>query len=822
MNKNIRNTFFNELLLAAFLLGAAWVFEASASGEVPRFPEPPFIATGVDSDAMVTADFNADGIPDVGSVDRDGDKIGVSLGNGDGTFQPTQIYRISLSPSDIKTADLNGDSTPDLVVPLQQDHHVAILLGNGDGTFGTPALFETRFGSYAAALGDLNGDGKVDVVVSSVTGRTQGLTVLLGNGDGTLQPPATYETGDDPHSVVLSDFNGDGHLDAAVVNTGSKTFSILLGNGDGTFAAPVSYSTPSSAPLFLVVADFNQDSHPDLAVTYDLANFNVSVFLGNADGTFQPAIDTSIGFSFARSLLAGDLNGDSIPDLVTGGDALTALLGKGDGTFEARTSYRTNSGVVTLGQFDGTGGVDALAVESRGVDGFSFISGNADGTFDASRAYPKPASPIYVTSAASADLDQDGNPDLILSAVSAYTAQGQLSVYLNTGGSLLAPRVDYLTGENTKGVAIGDLNNDGVPDLVAANQNDDSVSVLLGTGGGLFQDQVTYKVGVGEIGGPMSVVIADFNNDGAEDLATVNQFGSFSILLGVGDGSFPTFMKLASGFDPQDIAAGDLDGDGNPDLVVGPGQKIGPPRFVVSVYLGNGDGTFDARTDYAVTASNYFRVKIADVDGDTKPDLVSAGFGIDVLFNRGDGTFPGLRRSQGVSLLGSLQVGDIDGNGSLDVVLGTYDNVNGLFFGNGDGTFSASDHSFKFGVATALADFNNDGALDVADVQSSVLISLNTGGSQVDLLSSENPSHAGDKVTFTARVIPTVGSAVPTGTVEFRDGNQTLGSAELDKGKARLRTSSLSVGEHRIQASYSGDAVFVPKKSKAIMQIVQP
>jgi hypothetical protein len=244
---------------------------------------------------------------------------------------------------------------------------------------------------------------------------------------------------------------------------------------------------------------------------------------------------------------------------------------------------------------------------------------------------------------------------------------------------------------------------------------------------------------------------------------------------------------------------------------------------VVGVYLG-GDGTFDAPTDYTVTGSNYFRVKIADVDGDTKPDLLAAGFGIDALFNRGDGTFRGPRTSRGVSLLGSLQVGDIDGNGSPDVVLGTYDSVNGLFLSNADGTFSPSDHFSKFGVATTLADFNKDGALDVADVQfgSSVFISLNTGGSQVDLFSSENPSHAGDKVTFTARVIPTVGFAVPTGTVEFRDGDQKLGSAELDEGKARLSTSSLSVGRHRIQASYSGDAVFVPRKSKITAQIVQP
>ena len=235
------------------------------------------------------------------------------------------------------------------------------------------------------------------------------------------------------------------------MNTGSKTLSILLGNGDGTFATPVSYSTPSSAPLFLVVADFNQDSHPDLAVTYDVANFNVSVFLGNADGTFQPAIDTSIGFSFARSLLAGDLNGDSIPDLVTGGGALTALLGKGDGTFEAPISYRTNSGVVTLGQFDGTGGVDALAVESRGVEGFSFISGNADGTFNASRSYPGPASPFM----------SPQPPALTWIRMATLTWYCQAVCVDRSGAALclseyrrqsLAPRVDYPTGNNTAGL----------------------------------------------------------------------------------------------------------------------------------------------------------------------------------------------------------------------------------------------------------------------------------------------------------------------------------------------------------------------------------
>ena len=822
MNKNIQNTFFNESLLAAFLLSAGCMFAASASGDVPRFLDPPFFATEVYSSAMVTADFNADGIPDVGSVDRYDNQIGVTLGNGDGTFQPTQIYNVGQGPSDMKTADLNGDSIPDLVVPLQgvdtPKHEVAVLLGNGDGTFSLPVRFECGSGPSSVALGDLNEDGKIDAVVSNGSGAMQGMSVLLGNGDGTFQLPTLYETGDNTHSVVLTDFNGDGNLDAGVVNSGSQTFSILLGNGDGSFGTATNYPTPYSVPFDLVVADFNQDSRPDLAVTYDMQSLNVSVFLGNGDGTFRAAIDTVTAFSYPSNLVAGDLNGDSIPDLVAGAGALTVLLGKGDGTFETAVGYHTNVGVVTLGQFDGTGGVDALAFESRDVAGFTLITGNGDGTYNASRSFPNP--PYGVYSAASADLDHDGNPDLVLSGES--NGQGQVSVYLNTGGGLIAPRVDYPTGDNTKAVAIGDLNNDGVPDLVAANQGDNTVSVLLGTGDGLFQNQVKYPVE----GGPWSVVIADFNNDGIEDLATINTDSfTVSILLGAGDGSFPTHTLIHTGLEfPADVAAGDLDGDGNPDLAV-ISQILSPPWNVVAVYLGNGDGTFGVRTDYGVSVGPMlqYRVKIADVDGDTKPDLVAANSSIDVLLNKGHGRFRGAVTTGDLFLsLGSLQTADIDGNGSLDLVLGTYNYKNGLFFGNGDGTFSPSDHSFKFGVATALADFNNDGALDVADVQSSVLIRLNTGGSHVALASSENPSHAGEQVTFHARVTPTVGSAVPSGTVEFLDGDQTLGTAALLDGKARFSTSSLSVGSHRIQARYSGDATFVPRESKKKTQTVQP
>src|SRR5262249_1561913 len=153
----------------------------------PRFIDPPFTATGIYARAAITADFNGDGIPDAGSVDFGGGKIGVTLGNGDGTFQPTQVYSIGPGPSDIKSADLNGDGIADLVVPLQgigmSVHEVAVFLGNGDGTFGMPVRFESGSSPSSVALGDLNEDGKIDVVVSNVGGQLQDVSVLLGNGD---------------------------------------------------------------------------------------------------------------------------------------------------------------------------------------------------------------------------------------------------------------------------------------------------------------------------------------------------------------------------------------------------------------------------------------------------------------------------------------------------------------------------------------------------------------------------------------------------------------------------------------------------------------
>ena len=363
----------------------------------------------------------------------------------------------------------------------------------------------------------------------TIAGLLAGLCNLSqGAGPATAAPAldfavaVQYTAGDVPVSVAVGDFDRDGNPDMAVANHNSHNVSVLLGNGDGTFQAAVNYAA-GNAPRSVAVGDFDRDGNPDLAAANRNSN-NVSVLLGNGDGTFQVAVNYAAG-NTPFSVTVDDFDRDGNPDMATAnvyGDNVSVLLGDGDGTFQVAINYAVGDGSlsVAVGDFDRDGSPD-LATANYNSDDVSVLLGKGDGTFQAAANHAVGDGPYSI---AVGDFDCDGSPDL----ATANALGNNVSVLLGDGDGTFQAAANHDAGDGPFAIAMGDFDRDGNPDLATANAPSDSVSVLLGNGDGTFQVAVNYAVG----DGPLSVAMGDFDRDGKPDLATANQSSDdVSVLL---------------------------------------------------------------------------------------------------------------------------------------------------------------------------------------------------------------------------------------------------------------------------------------------------
>ncbi|MDQ2840004.1 MAG: FG-GAP-like repeat-containing protein, partial [Acidobacteriota bacterium] len=343
--------------------------------------------------------------------------------------------------------------------------------------------------------------------------------------------------GSNPVGAATGDFNHDGFIDLAVLNSGSNTVSILLGNGSGGFtAATKTYATNTNA-VGIVTADFNGDGKLDLAVADNSGQ--VGIFLGNGDGTFKAQVDYILPYNFLivyttpTALAVGDFNGDGIPDLAVAGvyigGVVDIMLGDGTGAFPYQQITQIGVGSVpasvVVGDFNKDGHLD-FAVADYNSNAIDVMLGNGSGTnFVAATNSPislgKGASPASIVTA---DFDGDGNPDL---AVAEY-GLNQIGILRGKGNGTFQAVAVYATGTGPEWLLAGDFNADGNPDLATANLQASSASLLLGNGNGTLQPQTSQVVGTN----PAFLAGGDFNGDGTTDLAVVNYASNnVSILL---------------------------------------------------------------------------------------------------------------------------------------------------------------------------------------------------------------------------------------------------------------------------------------------------
>ncbi len=612
---------------------------SSGAAHVVQYPVPNGAAT------VATADFNGDGRPDLavvytGSFNSTGETAGgvaILLGNGDGTFQPAVSYPAGANSLHAAIGDFNADGKLDIAVTADSGS-VTILLGNGDGTFRTGSTITAGLGVGPAAVvaADLNNDGKIDLVTSNEDGT---ISVLLGNGDGSFQSPRNIRAGADCAYLAFGDFNKDGKLDLALNDLDASLVIVMLGNGDGTFGAPSSYNT-TNFPTGLIVTDFNHDGNLDIVtgsgtpgiLTADYGSGNISVLLGNGDGTFQGGALYPTA-SRPYSIAAADLNGDGLPDVITANNYshdLTILLNQGKGTFKAAaplnlstSSTEPNPTAVTLADLNGDGKMDAAFALSSGSAGVAF--GKGDGTFQTPVYYPTQAGSLLIVTG---DLNGDGKPDLAV-ANGPQSGAGSISILLGAGGGTFGAATNLTTANNTNGLSLSDLNGDGKLDMVVLNQgtlgmagDPGGIMLFLGKGDGTFQPPVAIAVR----NNPSALVVADVNGDGKPDLIVGTYDLSFhdyvAVLLGNGDGTFKSAVYYPGQFGMQDLIIADMDGDGKPDIVMA--SCCGDTEM--SYLLGNGDGTFQPQVLFNGGASPY-SIAVADFNKDGKPDLAIADQG---------------------------------------------------------------------------------------------------------------------------------------------------------------------------------------------------
>ena len=663
--------------------------------------------SGVSEGEVHMADLDGDGDPDMLLTGNgySGNTYSTTLlmNDGNGKFYHSNQSFTALRYASADIADVDNDGDLDIFIAGYSPSSIARLyLNNGAGEFSLSS--ESFTGAYysASKFGDIDGDGDQDLIYMGHNGSAYATYVNFNNGLGEFSESTNSITPLQYASIDLGDIDGDGDLDLMVV--GNNSSKVYVNNGNGVF-------TPSGVSLLGVTeadakfGDADADGDLDIFVTGLTGSTYTSIFYENAERPFLISeVRPATAAPGSKVTLYGSGFSSTANDntVSIGGSSATVISASSTQLLVTVPSVEAGAADVSVTNDNGT--VDYSGVFSVLGTKEPYLKKKTDIPFDG----------VRYASSDRGDVDGDGNLDIIISGYNS-SSQPIMELYLGDGDGGFEESGESFTGIYNGAIRFADLDGDDDLDIVASGYTGSAYITFIyfnDGDGGYDVDSNTYH-GVDE-----DVDLGDVDGDGDIDmlLTGTGSAGTYTTLLYLNDGSGEFFNSgqslLGLRYSSADMA--DADEDGDLDIVMA-GYS---PSTVMRLYLNDGAGNFTNSSE-SFTGQYYSDVKFADIDGDGDQDIISTGNTGSVVAtfihtNNGSGDYTSVQTSLYAAAYPELSVGDIDGDGDLDMLIAAGGNTR-LYSNDGTGTFSESGISFTgvYDSALEMDDMDGDGDMDI-------------------------------------------------------------------------------------------------------------